>query len=210
LLPVPQQEIQLANGLLEGSNLIDSLGLQNCKSEIQSILSALENLRTTTGNRSETFSEFAKIFASISTVYSKCPEFETNLRNSLSFTNKAYHFPGKFLSAGISELIGISGIRKLWNLIDELKKEDLTEAGVTFGQILNNFANSDFAKQENLTFLADAAKAKIVNDGCLDVLNRIEADIKTMISNLFSDIRKVKAALDDFFVQLKTIPNVCI
>ena len=209
LLPVPQQEIQLATGLIKGSDLYDSLGLLNCQGDIEFILSSLQSF-TSIENKIENFSALAKIFASISSIYEKCPEFESKLTSSLEFANIAYHFPGKFLSQGISELIGFSGIKKLLNLVAELKKDDLTQAGVVMGQILKVFVNSKLnLERKSIAFLAETMVAGS-NDSCLDILSQIQVDVHTMMDNLFNDITKVKAALDDFFVQLKNIPSACI
>lgn len=209
LLPVPQQDIQLAGGLLQGSDFYASLGLLDCKEEINSVLTGIESL-TETKDKIELFSELSKLFEIVPTIYEKCPQFESKLNEAIALANKVYHLPGNFLSKGISEMISFSGIKKLWDLVGNLKKEDLTKAGVTLGEILKKFINSDFTKKnKGLNFLADIQLGGD-NDACLDILNQLLADVKDIGSNVFKDISKVKVALDDFFVQLKRIPSVCI
>jgi len=205
ILPVPEQDIQLVEGFLNSTHLLNSIGLANCQDDLELIISGVQNISFE--NKGEMFSEFAQLFTAASNIYQNCPEFESKVFAALEFANKAYHFPGKFIDEGLNELIAFSMIKKLYYLKGDLKKEDLTQAGKILGEILNMFLNSKFSKKDGLVFLADDSKS---NDACMDILQQIQVDVKTMMSNLFSDMSKVKSALDDFFVQLKNIPSACI
>lgn len=206
LLPVPQQDIQLLEGVFQGLDLTSLLGLQSCRETFNEILEKSQTALNAfaNNNKTEAYSELSVIFTDLVKIYQTCPEIEANYNALKVFGNKAYNFPGKFLYAGLNNLVGFSSIKKLWNLLSELKKEDLTEAGITLGEIAKGFVDSKFSDNKSLSFLG------IPNDACLDILEKIKKDLQTMISSLFSDIKKVKEALDDFFVQVKTIPSVCI
>jgi len=207
LLPIPRQDIQLTAGLFEGSDLFESFGLKNCTNDIQDLFSSFQNISFE--NKIKTFAEFSKIIMTISNIFQKCPDIETKTNSLIQSVNKAYHFPGQFLSEGLENVFGFSMLKKLWDLESELKKEDLTEAGKIIGEILRVFVDSSFFKDNNfnLNFLQLISKN---NDDCLDLLEKIKINVEDMISFIHKDLSKFKNALDDFLVNLKNVPSKCI
>jgi len=197
--------VQLARGIFSGMNFNDYFNLTNCNSDIDTIFNSLPKISFE--NKNKKFDEISKIFFSISNVFKNCPEIEFKFSSALEFANKAYHFPGKFLSFGVDDLIGFSMVKRLWDLTSELKKEDLTDAGKTLGEIVKVFLDSKFTQEVNLVFLENYVQE---NDKCLDILEKLKADLQTIMFNFYKDIGKVRLALNDFFVNLNNIPSACI
>ncbi len=142
IFPIPQQDTELAKGFLDGVNFIDILSLRNCTNEFRNMITKVEkiNLDDTT----ELLSEIFQIIHSISNIISYCPEIKNKLDSAINFINKSYHLPGKFLNKGFDNMFRFFTLRKLWDLKNQLKKDDLTEAGKTLGEICKEFINTDF------------------------------------------------------------------
>lgn len=209
ILPVPQQMTQLVTGLLSELNLPEKLGANNCREEINIITSKVKEISTdlTSQNYVAAFIKTSEIFQKITVIITKCPEIKSKMQENLDFLNSAYHAPGLFLHNGLDNNISFSGLKNLYYLLDELKENDLTEAGKILAKVLQKF--SDFNLQsKSLLFLANSDVKN--DDPCLKILEALSSDLKTMLKNLFSDINAVKAALDHFMMELKRIPEVCL
>ena len=104
---------------------------------------------------------------------------------------------------------------KIANLVKDfaknINKSDIIEAGKIIASLVEKFQEIKSEKTKPLLFLGmAAAEAKTGDeDACLQILENLEKDAKTMLTNIFSDIHKVKEALDDFMAQIKNIKNVC-
>lgn len=94
------------------------------------------------------------------------------------------------------------------DILKDVNKSDIIEAGKKLGKILENFQKIKSEKTKPEIFLGLAAEQK-EEDPCLQILENLENDAKTMLKNIFSDIQKVKEALDDFMANIKNIKNVC-
>lgn len=210
VLPVPDQLIQLIKGVEEGLNLPERFGAVNCKDDINKIKELAGTIPADLINQNfiNAFVSFSQITQQVTTIISKCPEIKDKMKENLSFLNNAYHAPGQFLHDGIDENIGWSGLKNLYYLLDELEEKDLTEAGRTLAKVMDKFGEFKLqGLQKNLLFLASKVKSE---DPCLQILENLIADCKTMLKNIFSDINEVKRALDDFMAKIKTVPDVCI
>jgi hypothetical protein len=105
----------------------------------------------------------------------------------------------------------ISGI--LTDLVKNINDSDIIEAGKKIESIIETFQGIGSGKllQNSMSlFLADNEEEFKNNDPCLQILEALVADAKTMLSNVFHDLNKVKEALDDFMNQIKNIKNVCL
>ena len=97
----------------------------------------------------------------------------------------------------------ISGI--LTDLVKNINDSDIIEAGKKIESIIETFQGIGSGKllQNSMSlFLADNEEEFKNNDPCLQILEALVADAKTMLSNVFHDLNKVKEALEPHLIQL--------
>ncbi len=110
-------------------------------------------------------------------------------------------------NTGLGTKASLSDLAKLYGPVSNIYtncpefKSKVSEAV----QLAYKFLTSRLSKKEDekLSFLA------FDKDDCMDLLENIKNDVEDMLKYLFRDLSIVKAALDDFFVQLKNIPTAC-
>ena len=84
----------------------------------------------------------------------------------------------------------------------------MIEAGKKIVQVVENIQTVKSEQTKPFNFLGAASLKS--DDDCLQILVNLENDAKAILSNLFTDINAVKAALDDFMTNIKSIPSVCL
>ena len=97
------------------------------------------------------------------------------------------------------------------NLMKNINDSDFIEAGKAIATFVEIFQEMKSEKSKsNLMNLFLANHELKLDDACLQLLEALVADAKTMLKHVFTDLNKVKEALDDFMNQIKNIPNVCL
>jgi hypothetical protein len=201
LAAVPEGNIQLINGIIDGYGLLDSLGVKNCEKEFKDLIyNSLNDFDSLIEyDFISLTSYFFKMFYGYEDVAYKCPDFSKNLKRISAYNYKTYKDPRKFLVGVLSNVVSLTIMKEFYGLKDKISEGKFYKAGLSFGIIMKVML--DVNQQGQKIFLEN-------DDECSDVLTQVVDQVIEAGRNLMEGNFK-GLDIGELSKNLKKIKDVC-
>jgi hypothetical protein len=152
---VPQDDLQLVNGFIAGSGVINKLQVANCTSEFGDLLNASLNIADSYIEKDyvSIASYTLKLYSAYSKVVVKCDQFKPSVDQLMAFSYTVYENPQAFLDNVLDNMVSFTIIKQYYELRTNVKNGKFYDAGVAFGTIFKTMVGEKAKDINYLGFL---------------------------------------------------------
>jgi hypothetical protein len=141
---VPEVDLQLVDGFIDGYGLINKLVVVDCKSDFNDFLT--NSLNALDSYIEKDYKQLAAYMWNATAFYwkitSKCDKFKPAVEQLMSYSYGIYQYPNDFLVDILDNMVSLTIIEQYYGLKSKLKNEKFYDAGVSLGIIMNTLVSN--------------------------------------------------------------------